>query len=306
VNSACGSESCINNIDDDDDGMIDCQDSDCVTFSCAVVQSPWKGPVFLYDGAYATAPDCSALPGSLEYEGYNGLMFSAPSCSGCSCGSPTVSCALAPLVGYADTGCATGQLISTPQPAPPTCGGTGGTGILGVKAAAPAASGSCAPAGGAIILDPYTWDTAGVACQPSQQGGGCAGQGVCVGNAPASFGPKPCVYRNGDQPCPAPYDVKHVFTDEAFDSRACSACQCAAPSGSGSCTATTHVYTQANCLGTLVDVPNTSSCVAVGAGAASMKAEVNTTNNFNSCNSSGGLPVGTVEESGTTTVCCMP
>jgi hypothetical protein len=302
VGGTCSNEACTNGLDDDSDGLADCADPDCVGFMCVEVQPPWKGPVFLYDGAFATKPDCSTVPGMLEYEGFDGLMFDAPTCTACSCGAPMVTCGLSDLTTYSDVACTVTTAV-TAQPQPVQCTNLGGV-VAAASAGPPTVSGSCPPAGGDVTADPYTWQTAGVACEPADQGGGCAGMGVCVGNAPPPFGSKACIYRNGDQSCPAGFDDKHTFFDGADDTRACSSCQCGAPSGSATCDTHTHVYPNAGCAGGASDVFHNSTCTPVSA--ASFNVEVNVTNNFGACTESGGMPVGDVSEAGTTTVCCVP
>ena len=303
VNGTCLSENCTNGVDDDGDTMIDCADPDCSAFACIDVPSGWKGPVALYDGPIGTLPvDCTAVPGTTDYSGFNGLDAAAPVCSGCSCGAASVTCPLQALQLDALSGtCTTVSGSVTQQDA--VCLATP-VAALSAKAAAPTPQTSCPPSGGVPNNPPPTWQIGGLACTPTAQGAGCPATSVCVGGYPSPFGPTTCISKSGDHNCPAGFTDKHLLLDGASDTRGCTACACGAAPGA-TCSATTTGYAAAGCSGTTVAIPDDGVCHALATAPASVKATV--TGSVNSaCPASGGTPVGTVAASGETTFCCAP
>jgi len=296
-------EDCLNGVDDDNDGDVDCADTECsVGYTCATAPGGWNGPVALFEGASAQDPGCSGdFPGD-EYMGHQGLVPEPAMCSQCTCAAPNVNCVLSPIA-FGDATCGAAYNIEFPANAGQCMGISVPAMTMGASADAPMAfpSGACTASNVTVTRPPPSWQNVGRTCSAVAEGKGCPSSGAsCVPKPQAPFASGLCVYRSGNLPCPAGFSQKHVFDDGVNDNRDCSPCQCGSPSAT--CTATTSIYNGANCGGSPnATVPNDGSCAAVSGGG-SMKATVSSTV---SCPASGGQPTGSISAGfKKTTVCC--
>src|SRR5690606_13162223 len=84
-------ENCMNGVDDDSDGNIDCADPKCTDHACVPeVPADWTGYYALYDGAPAGDPGCpQTFPSTVNpaYLGNNGINVPPATCA-CSCTAP--------------------------------------------------------------------------------------------------------------------------------------------------------------------------------------------------------------------------
>jgi len=298
-----GSEDCLNGIDDDSDGDVDCADSDCGGFGC-VDPGNWEGPGILYDGAAAMVPGCPPDFPDVVFEGFGNPVQQAASCAPCACGAPTVTCTPANLTAFGNDNCSGGSDALVQPTANNTCQAvapSGGTDSY--RAAAPTVSATpCAASGGAPTVPPAQAGSLGRLCSATLSDAGCDAQGeVCAPNAVAApFEAKVCVWRLGEQNCPAGYPDEHVFSNTLDDTRGCSACSCG--DTVATCTATTTVYADGGCLTDIATVPNNNTCVTATAGASITTAKTTA----GSCPASGGQPTGDVDLGpDRLTVCCM-
>ena len=297
-------EDCLNNLDDDGDGDIDCADSDCAAFTCVDNAPPaWNGPVVLFDGDPVAKP--AGCPGEhplKSFEGNRDLNPTPAICAACACAAPSVICTVKQL-DFDAAGCNLQKGFAT-QPQPGQCGAISPSGsVTSYTAAAPNAvvAGACAASGGTATLPPPSWGGAGLACAGGGLGGGCGNKAACAAVSGAPFGAGLCVYRSGDLSCPNGFGSKHLYVSSVIDTRGCSICTCGG--GSATCSATTTVYSDGACAVSVADVPNDGSCVDA-AGGASIKLTVTKSG---SCPADGGKPQGQLQEGPSmTTVCCMP
>jgi hypothetical protein len=234
-------EDCMNGIDDDKNGLVDCADPACTAgFMCVPkVPSGFTGPAELYHGIAAEVPSCG---GTYPINLFSG--FGPPkcdfSCSPCGCGSPTdVKCG---NPGFSYT---TIQGLECP---PPTAVESNkctavplDSAIAQFQTASPTPSGgSCPTTGGMPILSDIIWSL-GLLCTASGSGGGgCSSGNICWPRPQPSFLSTACVFASGSVSCPGTgYTTKRNFYDsqEVDDTRACSGlCGCDAPTG-GTCKA---------------------------------------------------------------------
>jgi hypothetical protein len=138
--------------------------------------------------------------------------------------------------------------------------------------------------------------------------GGCDGAGEqCVRAPTAPYGTRLCVYQVGDPApaaCPAgPFTSYHVYYGSAVDSRDCSECTCGAAAG-GTCSGTVGFFGTAACAG------GASNTYAFGTGCLTLVSPVHAmgayTPSGGACGPGiGGQPIGKVEGTRATTVCCM-
>ena len=264
-----GVENCVNGIDDDADGKIDCADSDCVAgFTCA--PSPpagWKGPIALYQGDGAIEPPTCATSGgyvTLVSDAFDGLSAAPATCPGCSCSDPKgVSCAVA-----------SAQFFGNSQ-----CAGQGGTLTVAAGAcvaflrlsdpqsvkwaSATASGGVClVKTMGAPQIPPVNWAARARSCGGEPEGGGCA-MDLCVPRPQGKFGKALCVVHDGDVACPAgPYAKRFLYYQGVADTRGCSDCGCGNPAGM-TCTGKLELWDDTGCTTDLTTLSMPGQCAAL-------------------------------------------
>jgi hypothetical protein len=281
-----GVEDCLNGLDDDGDGKIDCEDPDCQpTHTCVPpVPSGWQGPVAVYDGSGAS-PDC------FESGGYPSIVVTAnasfspgtASCPTCACGSPTgASCAVDVFV-YSNpdcTGTSWGPPATPTDPNPPTqtFTATGSCAFLPNLCQPPTpagagftnlrVTGTCqAQTQGQKEIPAPTWAASVRACgDVSLSGKGCGtSNSACVPKPASPFKGSPCIHQTGDVACPSgAYSKKTVYYQSFTDSRDCSPCACGTNLSGASCTnATLKLYTNDSCSANEQTLNSTNTCVAL-------------------------------------------
>jgi hypothetical protein len=324
VQPETGAEDCTNGKDDDGDGKIDCQDSDCTPLYKCVTAPPggWTGWIQLYEGPASGVPECATPFSTLVIAAGRDPSATATACSGCACGSPIgASCSEANLVIWENSTCDSetgwGNFVFTPYGACKGWNLNSSDGGVAIPVAASFVSlpshepgtGFCSPSGGVPSLPTPQWSTVGAACEADQVGGGCSGTSVCAPKPSSSFKTGLCIYRTGVTNCPAgAYSSKYTFYQNWADTRGCSTCACESPSGV-SCQASMTIATSSTCAGASVEAtfsdqgcyplqPNTLQYLQYNPQAPS----------GGSCQPQGGTPEGTLtnDVASAYTVCCMP
>jgi hypothetical protein len=262
----------------------------------------------------------------VAYQGKIDLDAGAVVCGECGCASPDGGCDLpttltansatctmldpstvqtpfnAPL-GW-DGGCTTADAIDSGA----LC--DGGPCVVSLTIAAPTvAEPSCAaiqpPAPDAGLSKSYA-----VACDGAEVPG-CAAGSFC---ALLATGFQVCIASLGDDDCPGspyPYTEKHLAFADVVDTRSCSPCSCGAPSG-GKCTVKVSIYADDACAseayGETLDSTMPEWCTPVTPGAPLLsKSATPPVYEPGSCQpADGGVPIGSVTQTGTTTFCCIP
>lgn len=267
-------EDCLNGVDDNDDGKVDCEDPQCqVDYECVdPVPTGWGSPgyVALYEGAFGqTAPDCPDDMPAQVYTGNATLNAQQAICSACSCSAPTgQDCQLTkdlnpaqglqPMqVSNMPCGMSATQLTALTVPDPPWGGACYHDEVLpggqlcnnqpcntSVQSSVPTISGGkCDPTGGVATRPPVKWVTQAAACHGTREGKGCSGAQICMPKPQNPFKPHVCVEKPGDVDCPVgtPFQFKNVYYTDVDDTRDCTACSCGAASG-GSCEITISLW----------------------------------------------------------------
>lgn len=329
-----GGEDCTNGKDDDGDGKIDCQDTDCQgPYTCApgVLTGGWLGPVAMWDGTPGSEPNCFAS-GSYVTPATSGnanVQGGTWSCQGCSCGNPTGgSCSDVDIQYWDTTSCSGGCWGCTGTPFALTNGGActvfgeihgpGGESPKAATFSPPTASGgSCAANADQSKknIPKPTWQKSMVACTGAPTSGkGCGATSACIPVPKSPFG-FTCMYKVGDNPCPSgPYTHKHVYYTGYQDGRTCSACSCGSPTGQN-CSGTVKTYTD-SCSSdeTVMSVPNQcypippdSSTAPYDGGLEDTRGSVFTAGApaGGSCSPGGGQKSGSVASTGAVTFCCL-
>lgn len=301
---SAGGESCLDGLDNDMDGAIDCADTaDCGGFVCVTAPpGGWQGPGILYAGDPASVPDCPADFPTVIYEGVADPVQEDATCTACACSTATVTCTLQPLRAYGNATCSGGSTAFV-QPPMNTCAQinpSAGTGAY--RAFAPSASASpCTASGGTANVPPPAANVAARICAADLSAAGCEAQEQrCVlSTVGAPFESTVCVWSDGDQACPAGFGVKHLFGASLDDTRGCTPCTCG--SAQATCSATTHLYEDNNCGNGFTFVPNDDTCV----NAPSLPSIMTMVDAMGTCPPDGGQPTGNVALGGAlTTVCC--
>lgn len=223
---------CLNGVDDDGDGDVDCMDADCVDHACVPLVPEALG----YAVRASTPEGCAAPTTALELG----------SCDGCGCTETQGTCDVTATI-YADAQC-TNIVGTTPSAAcydvDPNPVGYVTTELM------PGGDADCVPTNPTVA--PETQNV----CEVSQVGA-CAGSSVCV---PAAIADAPtCVVLAGDVECPSTYPSKVTHHVGAGD------CSCNCSITDVSCMASSIAVSATNdsCTNNLMDFPM-GNCVSVG------------------------------------------
>ena len=330
-------ENCFNGIDDDGNGLIDCDDPGCAPLVKCVPPPAdgWAGPVSIWEGSDPNAaPSC----GSTEYSHtlYNALHQSpdsdSVSCPQCGCsqisGTSAPRC-VASLQVYSNGSC-TGahELMTGPDGAFGfTVNQTCTTVNLDLSQFTPGALSFSDPYAvddscgvthtGAMVRPPITYEKSLEACDHvgTNLPGGCAKkQQVCAPKPGDAFSPYICVYKqigDVDPGCTDGYYTIPVLYYEYTDDRNCKECACQPTGVSCPCSKDTVYgdwYSDPLCSGGGSDIQSGNSCVGMPSGnptALYVKLTyVTTSGTGGSCQPSGGTPFGDIVPLNTYRFCC--
>ena len=305
-------EICGNGFDDDCNGLTDCADPACTNYACVPSVPPgWSGPVTFLEVATPppALPDCTAPYSALAYDGNAGANGASAQC-GCTCGAVTGAQCAAPTVDlYGDSACAT-HCAGAQVPASacvPISTGSCGAGVYAKSLPPIPTGGSCSPQPSSSILA-WHWDTAIRTCAlpTTALQGGCASTSVCAPIPAAPFSGHLCVSAKGDLLCPVGslYNVRHVTYSTATDTRACTSCTCASPTG-GTCSGTFSTHNTSSCSLFTSTFPLSMACNSVQIATSGLKAST-ALDTASSCAPIGGQTVGGVTPGSPTTTCCTP
>jgi len=309
-------EDCLDGVDNDGNQLVDCEDPLCQSgYECVPeVPTGWLGIYRLATAQYPVASP--ACPNGDEGEIYFEGLGDAATCSSCSCGSaqngdctlPTMSC-------YEDSSsCSTSVDVTSPAdtnchdfPYGFLCSGgcSSGQKCQISSQASLVGSPSCPASGGAVTL-PDMWQQQHDVCHYDSLGAGCGSGMVCVAKGAAPYDDPACVIQADAGACPAGWtDEIHAYAD-ANDTRDCSDCTCSAQGLS--CTGgMVTVYNDNGCGGSNMSVSGTS-CHEVGdyTDDKTGSYRVTAATVSGTCTAAGGDPIGAVEPTNPTRICCLP
>lgn len=321
-------ENCLNGVDDDSDGLVDCADDACggAGYACvATAPLGWTGYLSLYVGPDGEAPACPAqFPSAIPYVGRSTPTADPAACATCACGAPMGGvCDLADVIIVSEKTCqsidppAFATNLSVPAAWDGKCesmgSAPGGLTTCGgfcnrtVKAAAPQlVGGACAVSGGEATKPEVKWATLGKACGDAPSGGGCTGGQVCQPTPATGFESGLCNYKPGEQACPGePFTEQHVFYEGVEDTRMCTECSCGSPVNA-TCAATITVFTDNACTTGAVSFSAGSCALLPGNPTITGRSAMITSMSPCACQPSGGESMGAVTATQPTTFCCVP
>lgn len=302
-------EDCLDGLDNDLDGAIDCADSDCTTgFTCTDEAPTGWTSVALEQGIGAPPAPMVCDSGAMSE-----VLFTGPAgpaeCTACTCGTLAgTTCSGPQLFCFPGSqGCNSGQQDWTGNFANGNCAKPDiGFSItmscrLG-NAASVNQPGSCPPST-SDFPNKDKWAGWAQSCDVKTHNGGCAAGTVCA--------PKPgptqslCIRQDGQQMCPAGWKTVDAYVD-GTDDRSCGSCACAA---NATCTGGTYqVFDTNNCdpnNGNPVTV-NDATCRNVSGQIdfGTWSVQKNPPTAGGSCTPSGGQPQGAMQPKGPVTFCC--
>jgi hypothetical protein len=223
-------EDCLDGIDDDSNGAIDCADTACqLDFACVDAPvSGWTGALWVQKIAYPAASPPSLCPdGKPPAVYFTGP--SAPECNACDCKLNGAACTAPEMTcKVLNTTCiATNNFVkyhSDDTACKDAFSPFGSSACWLTSGAALLTPGACAVSGGGLKrAEPWAEEVRVCAAA----GGGCASGKVCAPRVPAGFEPSVCMRKEGAALCPAGWtDLDLAVYEGGKDNRACSGCGC--------------------------------------------------------------------------------
>ena len=277
-------EICDDGLDNDCNGLKDCEDPACGGFACVAAPPDGWALIAL---ALTAPPACPTGFASADVR-----VLAGTDTTGCPCtcvGSGGTSCTTGTTdvsVGD-DAACNSGQSTATlSSNTGATCTAIGHD--LSVGAVGSAGFGKITPPAGPTTCTPNatitkTDPTDGRTCTPAKVGAGCTGAMQC---APTAAGFTTCIQQAGAQVCPTGYNNRRLAGTTSADTRTCTTCSCNQTPCSGSLTIWSN--SMCNAKTSKLTTAANAACGAVGAGS-----DTNNTGKFYTSNIGGGCAVGT-------------
>jgi len=301
-------EDCLDGIDNDEDGAIDCADPDCTDgFTCTEALPDGWTRVLLERGDGEPPAEVPCANGDTP-ETLFANPAGPPECDACACGPiEGGTCQLPGLMCFVNTSNCSGSGIDLTKEviaADCTKPDLAGAATISCQLTKPAAvdqGGTCAPSI-ADFANKSPWTGWVRACPLTTAGAGCQ-DGVCLPKSSASS--LTCIRKTGSDTCPAGWNQLEAYGN-AKDDRACGECRCEpAP----------------ECVGGGYEFYDFDSCTPGGAGIVNV-VDTACTDGFDlpdlttwsfkqilpeaagSCIPSGGEPTGSVVGTDPVTFCC--
>jgi len=312
-----GPEDCLDGIDNDGNGLIDCADPACQPgFEC-VESAPSGWDYFtlektIFPNPNPTVPSCAngATP-----ETYFTEPAGPAQCSACTCGAPSgVTCGPPAITCYPGSqGCNGGGQNWTATLANGMCAkpnlGFFTTSLSCRLSGPPVVNGGSCQASTTDFANKDTWGGELVACAANAGGGGCSTGQACVQKPTDPAKESVCIAIQGQETCPSGWTSTTMGYTKGTDNRSCTACSCD-PGGISCMGGSYTVYDLDQCAtqgASDLPIPITSNMctnvsVLLDGGSWSIKANLPTPSG--GCTPSGGDPAGEVQTDGPITFCC--
>jgi hypothetical protein len=301
-------ENCLNGIDDNCNGLVDCADPACqgAGFFCtaAAIPSGWTLVAF----SATTRPSCPTQYAS-EQAIVSNLAGGPDTCS-CNCSGSAASCGGTAIYQGFPNACASGAVTVSLGVNNGACTGTSTSVTSGHFYTLPgsnavAQQGTCSGAGAVASAPAPTFDAGATCAAPSQLGAGCS-SGVCAPATGTAFGA--CIAHPGNVACPTFGYVKQTLVSTGspgyVDQRTCGSCPCATGL---SCGAVSNValYTGGNCTGSGFNVGGVCGVINATASIASYKVSYSVSGNATCQPTGSSTSTGSVVlDSNVETICC--
>ncbi len=305
------SESCTNGVDDDCDGLVDCQDPSCgPQYECVpAVPSGWT-PAALSIGSRGGCPAGFSSQRDVVLDPTGG----AATCT-CDCSSSgTASCEKGSVTFYGPSlignDCSIVGSLGT-DVAEGACRSNLPFGLFGfgIGANAPIrvskvslTANTCTGSVNASVSPAGAQEGKRCMAQVTRVGGGCSAGLVCARRVSGAY--QSCVSKTGMDSCPSGWPAKHDTGTSVTDTRACSACTCGTTASCGPATVT--FFSGNSCDGSAAIATANDACNAIptsGQGASSWRYDAPVLNE--GCRKTGGgQATGGIAFANGETVCC--
>jgi hypothetical protein len=307
-----GPEDCLNGVDDDGDGKIDCADLDCTPdFEC-VPQAPvgWTGYFRVAADTYPVGnrPPCadSSQPDAFFAEPRPATCESC-ACgplTGAACGAPDVTCWAGVKNCSGPDSTAYGAKLSNGTCQDVTISFPANDTDSSCKVTTAMKPGSCPPSGGAYEASPPVGKEVDRCGEATKGGAGCKAGSVCIPKGAGPYAAAACMQKADHVPCPNGWTAYHVGSSFS-DDRGCTPCDCKPDTKCSN--AKVVVSDNAGCKGSTQDLVDTAchdttAKFANGVGALQLTAP--SALSATGCAPTGGAPAGSVELTGKLTICC--
>ncbi len=305
-----GYEDCLDGIDNNGDGLVDCQDPACQPgYECV--------PAAPADMALARFALRSFPSDPLLCDDGNGAqsLMSDPggpaTCTSCSCaGAQNVGCAAPVLACYKGSSSCGGNVDFASNQNDNNCHNFPGS-LFGavddscVRSVPSLPMGDC-PASGGIPTLPPAWNTQRDLCRLTEYGGGCDSGQVCVTKAVGAFDARICAVREGEDSCPAEWSPVAVGYATTLDDRGCDACTCGAPQGLSCTPGDVDIYDSDNCndFAQTIGASCSETSGAIDLLSGSYRLNAGVVSGQGTCTAGGGQPNGAVTGEKPVTICC--
>jgi hypothetical protein len=238
-------EICDNGVDDDDDGLVDCEDEDCPGLACLpTIPMGWEGPLVVHVGEEASSAECEAPWDVLALTGASVYQAAPAECAACGCTAvQNVTCSPITVSYYDQSDCAGSVSSSQESTQVAGCQAFSSANVLSASASLSTPSGgNCSPTGGETTSVPAVTRDRVTVCRQSQP----ACTDGCAPPAPAGFANVACIAKPGTDACPAGFGGPLVVYQSFVDTRGCASCSCGAPAGVA-CNGTVQIHTLTAC-----------------------------------------------------------
>lgn len=302
VSDAAVERDCLDNVDNDGNGLVDCADPACAP-QVRCESTDWSAPGSLNQGAIGASSPC----GAGQTQAYLGAIGSAGASATCACSCSnavgTGTCSIAPRANeYNTAGCPPGVPPGGTEMAAAGCFTSTFASTSYLFRTGLAERGTCtATTTPTISAATGPTSEARVCVTPPRQGGGCAAGSVC--RARVAPVPRSCVVRRGEHTCPAEYAQRSVFYENRSDTRACNSCGCAFTSDG--CVGDVVAFSGANCTGTALATTVSSDGSCRSGNPASYRMS-NLRSSNPRCIAGTASATGCVRDSDPSTICCAP
>jgi hypothetical protein len=292
-----GAEDCFNGLDDDCNGMTDCEDAVCTDVAvCEPLPANAASGVIVLE-----ADPCPAGFTADERIIHHGLQDGG--CTGCGCTTGPTSCS-GEVWYYKDAAACSGDVAQVGGTAAGsfgfTCDSNPITGgfVYGARASAWKVSQTC-NANGAPTLAPPAWNQTRKFCRADAEGKGCGAGNTCV---PKQTTAPHCALAEGSGLCNGFGMSQSDWYTGFTDTRVCGACGCTA-TGGGCKGVQLAVGSDYSCINKALVNESTKQCFPNGIYAPPVHLTGNPT--LGSCTADGGVK-GSLIPTEQLTLCCNP
>ncbi len=290
-------ENCTNGLDDDDDGNIDCADSECSDkYTCLPpIPAGFTEIVTITAGPYGE-PTAACAGGATPKRLYQNPAIDA--CDGCSCDVSGVTCIPGQLATSSSMICTTLNPIGSV--APGQCKQVSGSAAMLLNA--PATNGSCIAVTSNPPIKPPMQTTITACLVGDTTGAGCGISGTCVASDSVATAEHVCIQRPGHLVCPSDWPVAVYAFESFFDDRSgCTPCGCSASCDGGQYKIFPSNMNTCAAGGTAIEP--VGACVPAGGGV--FGARISMSPLVASCTTTGGAMMGSVKPMTEITLCCF-